>query len=125
MPLHLLKTTKKELYDLINESDLTISFYSTILLESNLTSTTTALITHEELTNTQQTRFNKNKAIIELKYNEDPTKLIKNYLFDKEKIDSLKKPREELIERFFYKLDNKMPERVMKVIQNLINSQFD
>lgn len=117
------KGTKKELYDLMNSSNLIITFYSTILLEANILEKPTILITHEELSPTQKTRFKENKAVIKLEYNKDPKELIKKYLFNKEEIVALKEPRKKLIRRFFYKLDDKMPQRVVTKIEELINLQ--
>ncbi len=112
---------QKETYNLISNSDMLISFYSTIILEANLMGIPTLEIDYEEQRDMMDLTFGKDKAVVML----DPEKpeIIEEYLNNKKKIDLLKKERKALINRAFYKIDGKVEERVLNVIKNLIKTQ--
>ena len=62
---------------------------------------------------------------IKLNDKENPHNKINNYLFNEEKINSLKSPRKELIKMFFHNPKEKVEKIVVDKIEQLINHQSD
>jgi hypothetical protein len=116
---------KKSLYDCIYECDVFISFFSTTLFEANLLDKPTILIElYDRIVVDPENTFHDNsKAVLKLPatFEKGVLKdLTEKVLHDPELQTQLTRDRAQFIEDFFYKNDNKAPERAVRKIKEII-----
>ena len=113
---------KDQLYGLIAKSDVVVSFFSSVLLETSLLNKPVIFI---KLNNPRKvdsigTFYSETPAIIKTEPEENLNPIIKKILYDKNFHNKLTKERKIMIDDFFYKLNGKEAQRCIKEIKYLI-----
>jgi len=108
--------TKDFLYSVISDSDLIVSFTSSIDVESLLLDKNVINIeVIEDFRN-----FEYKKATITIEKDDNLTRVINKVLSDKNLQEKLKREREEYLKKSFFKVDGKAHERTANLIRRLI-----
>lgn len=104
------------LYSLIKDSDLVISFGSTIAVESLVIGTPTIIINLFGLPNDPILR----EGVIHLNPDEDISEIVSEILYDKDRIADVLEKGNQKVNEYMPLLDGRASERVMEVIKKLI-----
>lgn len=119
------KKGKKNLYDLISECDVFVSFFSTTLFEANLLGKPTILITLYDWSVVDNADiFQKNSdAVVKIEPDYADNELraaVERVLHDAALQKKLAGAQKTFVEKFFYKVDGKAPLRAVRAIEKIV-----
>ncbi|MDO8643196.1 MAG: polysialyltransferase family glycosyltransferase [Candidatus Woesearchaeota archaeon] len=118
---------KKQLYDLIERCDVFVSFFSTTLFEANLLNKPTILVElyDRNVVDNEGIFYGSSDAVLKIEpdyHNHELRTTLERVLTDTKLQKTLSYKRKEFIQKFFYKVDGKAPQRAAQEIRAIVQS---